>query len=276
MSEIMMSSFFHFNIVINADDFGMNRSVNECIKSYIERGLISSTSILANGPEFDDAVNFALHNPQVSYGIHLNMTEFMPVVIQGKPNKFTDEKKLFNRRFEKVVSIFDTFDILREWSSQVDKLKSRGINISHIDSHHHIHTRPESFIALKLLQWKYSISKVRTTRNLIPKTSKASFTHHLKILKKNLWHWALAISPPYTIRCQSFGSVLDFIDCLNQRSKILISSNYIEIMCHPGGEYSDDETSSFALTCKLEKFYLENDLRAKQNFTYSLISYKEL
>jgi hypothetical protein len=42
-------------VIINADDFGMNSSVNRAILSSVEQGLVTSTSIMANMPGFEEA-----------------------------------------------------------------------------------------------------------------------------------------------------------------------------------------------------------------------------
>jgi predicted glycoside hydrolase/deacetylase ChbG (UPF0249 family) len=64
-------------IIINADDFGYNNIIN-----YIKNGLITSTSILVNGESFEEAINYAITNKNISYGIHLNLTEFSPIRIR--------------------------------------------------------------------------------------------------------------------------------------------------------------------------------------------------
>ena len=68
------------NIVVNADDFGMSRQTNEAILQAFEKGLISSTTIMANMPAFEEACQLARqHHLQRRIGLHLNVTEGKPL-----------------------------------------------------------------------------------------------------------------------------------------------------------------------------------------------------
>ena len=66
-------------VIINADDLGMSRAVNDATFSLIERGSITSATIMANGPEVEQAIARLTAFPAASYGIHLNLTEFHPI-----------------------------------------------------------------------------------------------------------------------------------------------------------------------------------------------------
>src|SRR5579862_8076340 len=65
-------------LILNADDFGLTRGVNEGIVRAHNEGILSSTTLMANGLEFDDAVRLAKSNPRLGVGCHL-------VLIGGKP-----------------------------------------------------------------------------------------------------------------------------------------------------------------------------------------------
>src|SRR5882757_5858501 len=62
-------------LIINADDFGMSREVNEGTKQGIKQGIITSVSVMTNMPYFNEAVRFLKKYPHVSVGLHFNITE---------------------------------------------------------------------------------------------------------------------------------------------------------------------------------------------------------
>ena len=65
-------------IIINADDLGSNETVNDAVFSLMSEKKISSATIMANGPNFDDAVTRSKIYTDCSFGCHLNLTEFKP------------------------------------------------------------------------------------------------------------------------------------------------------------------------------------------------------
>ena len=66
-------------VIINADDFGYSKQVNEAIENAIIAEKISSTTIMANAPFFEEAVAIAHKYDGISYGVHLNLVEFEPL-----------------------------------------------------------------------------------------------------------------------------------------------------------------------------------------------------
>src|ERR1700734_1066609 len=68
-------------VIINADDFGMSSAVNSAILSGVEQGLVTSTSIMANMPGFEEAVRLEREHDLLRgrVGVHLNLTEGRPL-----------------------------------------------------------------------------------------------------------------------------------------------------------------------------------------------------
>lgn len=46
-------------LIVNADDFGIHETVNKAVYRGFESGILTSTSIMAGGRAFDDAVAMA-------------------------------------------------------------------------------------------------------------------------------------------------------------------------------------------------------------------------
>ena len=46
-------------LIVNADDFGLHPLINEGILESHQKGIVTSTSLLASGEAFDDAIMLA-------------------------------------------------------------------------------------------------------------------------------------------------------------------------------------------------------------------------
>jgi predicted glycoside hydrolase/deacetylase ChbG (UPF0249 family) len=68
--------------IVNADDFGMSAEVNRAIVEAFENNVISSTTLMANMPGFDEACELARrHRLVIKIGLHLNLTSGFPIII---------------------------------------------------------------------------------------------------------------------------------------------------------------------------------------------------
>ena len=67
-------------IIINGDDFGMNRRCSTAIAAAFDKGLITDTTMMANGDCFEYAVALAREKGFFDrIGIHFNLTEGTPL-----------------------------------------------------------------------------------------------------------------------------------------------------------------------------------------------------
>ncbi|WP_195266036.1 MULTISPECIES: chitin disaccharide deacetylase [unclassified Clostridium] len=127
-------------LIINADDFGFSRGVNYGIIDAYRNGVVRSTSIMAGMPGFDHAVELLEECPNLGCGVHLTLSAYKPVLDSHKT--IVDENGFFYKRInpDEDVEGFDLEEIYKEFCAQIEKVKSRGIEITHLDSHHHVHT----------------------------------------------------------------------------------------------------------------------------------------
>lgn len=155
-------------IIVNADDFGMNRESNLAIVEAFEKGVISSTTLMANMPGFEEACELAQrHRLLGKVGVHLNLTEGRPLspTIKELP-RFCDKLGLFRpRRTLLYLSKVEKHAIEAEFAAQVQACIDRTIYPTHCDSHQHIHTEwPIGSIAIRVAR-RYGIRAIRLTRN---------------------------------------------------------------------------------------------------------------
>ena len=155
-------------IIINADDFGMNEHCSKAIALAFERGLVTDTTIVANGDYFFEASALAKKQGFFSrIGIHLNLTEGKPLTeeIKKLPDFVTDGK--FNKQYDRSrkLSSFEEKAVYAELSAQFDKIEKSGIRITHADSHHYIHNAENLALIIQKICKEHNITKIRLMRN---------------------------------------------------------------------------------------------------------------
>lgn len=133
-------------LVVNADDFGYTRGVNRAILEACRNGVVTSTSLLANGAAFEDAVEAAASEPRLDVGCHLNFIEGKPVSLPeriphlvGADGWFLQAWQLAARLSLRMVP---ESELEQEAGAQIEKLLQAGIRVSHVDTHKHTHTHP--------------------------------------------------------------------------------------------------------------------------------------
>ncbi|MGA9508997.1 MAG: ChbG/HpnK family deacetylase [Candidatus Sulfotelmatobacter sp.] len=139
-------------LIVNADDFGFTAGINRAIVEAHTRGIVTSTTLMASGPAFDDAVRLAKETPRLDVGCHLVLIDGEPVldavrlptITSTSRNsgtaRFGDGLKSFAARA--LTRRFDPPEIEAEASAQIRKIQSAGIKVSHVDSHKHTHLFP--------------------------------------------------------------------------------------------------------------------------------------
>jgi hopanoid biosynthesis associated protein HpnK len=134
-------------LIVNADDFGYTSGVNRAILEAHTRGVVTSATLMANGPAFAEAVQLAGTVPKLSIGCHVVLTDGEPVLgAERLPSltstaHFRDGMVAFAARA--ITGRIDRDEIAAEASAQIRKIQSAGIAVSHIDTHKHTHLFPK-------------------------------------------------------------------------------------------------------------------------------------
>lgn len=153
-------------LVINADDFGYTCGINATIQCCAAEGVLRNTTLMANGPAFDDAVAIAKANRSLSVGVHLNLTELKPVAGPDKVPTLVDETGAMQSSPRGLAAALvsgavSAGDIRRELLAQVSKVMDCGIVPTHLDSHKHVHVLPPVLeVAIEIAR-RYSIPWIR-------------------------------------------------------------------------------------------------------------------
>jgi len=125
-------------LIVNADDLGSGPERDRGIFRCFEQGIVTSVSLLANGPHFTEATREALRLG-MPLGVHLNLSEGRALtgVIAG----LTDEAGGFSGKPELrrllAAGDFDSQGVRRELAAQIDRVRQAGLTPDHLDSHQH-------------------------------------------------------------------------------------------------------------------------------------------
>lgn len=157
-------------VVVNADDLGLSREINEGILMGMEKGVVSDASLMSEAPCAGDALDRLKASGIGHVGIHVNIDEQIGWSSPGKER--------FSRN--DLMSMLGKGDFLAvcrgRVRSQIEKVTHAGLFPTHIDTHHHVHGFPPIFNLILDLMKEYGIPAMRfstegytlTTREPIP------------------------------------------------------------------------------------------------------------
>jgi predicted glycoside hydrolase/deacetylase ChbG (UPF0249 family) len=141
-------------LIVNADDFGFTRDVNEGIVEAHRNGILTATTLMANGDAFDHAVQLARETPSLDIGCHLVLVRGSSVADPSRTLPAT-VAELARLVLQRKISVYE------ELLAQVRKIVRAGIRPTHLDTHKHTHLLPPVLNALARVAHEFRIPWVR-------------------------------------------------------------------------------------------------------------------
>lgn len=141
-------------LIINSDDFGLTHGVNLAVLKCHKEGILTSTTLMANTKYTQEAIQFAKETPTLGVGVHMVLTTSRPLLDNHKT--LVDADGNFKFRYETIDETIDLEELYREWDAQIASI-AKEIPITHLDSHHHVHTHPLLLPVTKRLAEKYNL-----------------------------------------------------------------------------------------------------------------------
>ncbi len=246
-------------IVINADDLGISRQVNDAVFELMRTGRITSGTLLANGPAVEDAAARSKGFPNRSFGAHLNLTEFRPITTGPELSPLLDDRGEFagNLRDVRLTTALKQ-GIHAEWRAQLCRLQELGVAVSHLASQPQVHTLPALVPVLKRLQAEFGLRRVRLTKNWYAGGNRPAMG---RLAAKGFWNFLLR----HWYRTRTTTAFTSFEDFLAGCQSSSARWPSVELMAHPG-------SSGFAL----ETSALGGDWQARLPFAIELVSYHSI
>lgn len=230
-------------VIINADDFGLTRGINQAIIECYKKGVITSSSLIPNGKYFKDAVELVKDNVGLDLGIHLTLIEEKPILSKGEiPSLLNENGYFYNDHFKfiqkYIARTIKKDEIEKELRSQIERCLKENIELTHIDSHQYIHLLPSILnIAMKLAK-EYKIPFIRYPHKLINikdfrylRISFQIFFNTMYRIYHREFKEAGILATPYSVGFVRSGRLTKqlFEDLIKS-----LRSGVTEIVCHPG------------------------------------------
>lgn len=286
-------------LIINADDFGFTSGVNRAIVEAHTHGAVTSSTLMATGAAFAEAVELAKTAPQLSIGCHVVLIDGQPVLPSGQipsltqangVGRFRDGLKTFAVRA--LLGRLNPAEIEAETTAQIHKLQAAGIAVSHLDAHKHTHLFPK--ILRPLLKAGVRCG-VRAVRN--PFGPRLPLRSHHLLAQPNVWTryaelhvlsrfaaiFRAAVdgegfaTPDGTLGIEVTGGLDENIFHAIARS---VPEGTWEFVCHPGYNDADLKTArtrlreSREIELRVLTLPAARDLLAREGV--ELISYRDL
>ncbi len=261
--------------VLNADDLAKSEFHNNAVLEGFKKGFLKSASIMANMPSFEDAIYRIIQpNPKLGVGIHLNLIEgkalnpSLKTLCDNNGNfkngYFDILLKSKNKNFLKEVEI--------EFKSQIE-LAQKYIQLTHIDSHVHIHSIPAIFEITAKLANEYNIKQIRTQAEIpyFISNEKKYKKYLINLAKVMLLNYFTLKNKPivkkYNLNTNDYIIGVGYTGMMSSTSvleglKKIKGDNTVEALIHPAiyyNETKDSHTKEFEITQdKMLKNLIEN------------------
>jgi predicted glycoside hydrolase/deacetylase ChbG (UPF0249 family) len=164
-------------LIVNADDLGTDVARNAGILDAIEAGSVTAASILVNGPGFEDCLRriASADFNHISFGVHLNLTEGMPLStglksITGPDGCFYGKQEAHRRLMNRGDKRLEE-EVGQEFAAQIQALGAAGVPIDHLDGHQHVHIFPAAIDAAVRAGMEFGIPWIRIPEEPPPSRS---------------------------------------------------------------------------------------------------------
>jgi len=279
-------------LIINVDDFGLSESINQSIEVLAELGTISATNIMPNMPFAQHVKELSEKFPNLSYGVHINLTQGKPIMptkqipsLIAPDGNFYPLNTLIKRA---LLGKIDKNDCEQEIYAQVNLMKKLlGEKLDHWNSHQGIH-RVEPFfsVANKICQ-KFSIPSMRSISHGFFVDNNQIINSHLgditqfninRIVKETYYRFLTNRSnkrfniPDGTLAKQGLNTIELLAYVINHN----LPPGFWEIACHTAIS-TEGLWGTSLLQQRVEEFNIlrsEPCLNAVENGLFKLVGYK--
>lgn len=247
-------------LIVNADDLGFTRDVNEGIVEAHRKGILTAATLMANGHAFDDAVRLARENPSLDVGCHL--------VLVGEHSLRPPHRPLPSNVAALIRAVaLRRIEIYEELAAQVRKTLSAGIAPTHLDTHKHTHLLPVVLEAVARISEEFRIPWVRRPFAIPILESRSR-----RILER---HGCRTTDHFAGFRMTGRFGTKHLIELIRR-----LPEGTTEFMCHPGtygAELNNAHTRlKHSRQQELEALTAPETREALQGFRVRLTSYREL
>jgi hopanoid biosynthesis associated protein HpnK len=193
-------------LIITADDLGLAPQTNEAIERAHREGALTAASLMVGEAGFEEGVRVARANPGLAVGLHLTLTDGVPVLpaaqipaLTQKNGRFRDDMAALGLLL--ALSPVAKAELAAEVAAQMERFTATGLACDHVNAHKHYHLHP--LIAAALMQaaagagvrcirlpWEPG-ALVRAVDAKSPRTAEWALRPWCRTLRKRALNWGL-------------------------------------------------------------------------------------
>lgn len=261
-------------VILHADDFGFDKDTVQATIELLECGALTSSTIMATMPAAKEAMTYAAKHKELSFGVHLTYVDGLEPALNKNGSSLLDNNGVFypsNDVRKKAIALkLKKQDIVDEGLAQIQKVRDAGVDISHLDSHGHLHKFPSFLLALPEIKKKSGINHVRRVQNVFLHEPKLSPTTILN----RCFDWRIAHSCRTTDYFYMSANNMEtgWADALLAKMDMLPHDAIIEVGVHPG--YADAEEERW----RIAEYYDMKDFASKLRASgkHQIITWKDV
>jgi predicted glycoside hydrolase/deacetylase ChbG (UPF0249 family) len=242
------------SLVVNADDLGLTVGVNDGIFDAHDHGILTSASVFASAPATSDAIRRARNRPSLGVGVHLALVDGTPTLPPSRVPTLVEDDGRFRRSWKPFIvaclrGTVSLAEVELELTAQIDRLRSAGVGLTHLDAHKHVHAYPPVFAIVARLAGRFGIPVVRVPYERRPPAGRDADprgTLQLQaLLNTAMLPWArrnYRTAASHDVRTPHFvGRIHTGILSADVLARLVraLQPGVTELMVHPG--YTDDE-----------------------------------
>jgi len=131
-------------IVLVADDFGMNAKINEAILHAHVAGGLHAASLMMAQPGTEEAVAMAHAHPRLQTGWHLHLNDSCPATLERWPWGPSPVQAGIGIALSRSLREIMRREVMRQW----ELFRGTGLPCHFVNSHHHLHAHPSVYQTL--------------------------------------------------------------------------------------------------------------------------------
>jgi len=242
------------HLVINADDLGLTVGVNDGIFDAHDHGILTSASLFAGAPSTSDAIRRARSRPSLGVGVHLALVDGTPMLPPHRIPTLVEGDGRFRHSWKPFIVAclrgkVSLAEVELELTAQIERLRSAGVTLTHLDAHKHVHAYPPIFAVVVRLAGRFGIPVVRVPYERWPRSGDDAQSHGTRrlqtLLNAAMMPWArrdYRFAAAHDVRTPNFvGRIHTGVLSAGALAGLVreLPPGVTELMVHPG--YADDQ-----------------------------------